>query len=476
MPSGSCFDSWAELGNPGWDWLTMAPYFQKFHTLTMPSPDGIQYTETRDNYPQVQPTSGPIQASFPELSHSPLPRAWNQTLKNLGYGFKGDLARGQVLGSYGNPASIDPTTRQRSYSAKAYFEPVKTRHNLKVLTGAQVHKISFLGTTSAVTATGVDFEFDGRTITATARKEVILAAGALQSPKLLELSGIGDAELLRSHGIPIIIENGNVGENLQDHLLSGISFEVAEGVETLDDLARQVPSALQSAIVEYTTKQTGAFSRASVNSVAFVPVQESNSFLSGQQSMHSLLSQNLTNLKTNPPQHGFCRTVVSTTSQPSGMLLMYAAQGNWGSSTAKDIVTASLPENYITLAAMLLHPFSSGKVHIESNNAKVKPTIDMKYLTHPLDVEVLARHVMFLETLAKTNPLAGLIKPGGKRNPLYQVFETLDTAKEYVRETAISNWHPVGTCAMMDRARGGVVDKNLVVYGKWCTFKCALNF
>jgi choline dehydrogenase-like flavoprotein len=131
-------------------------------------------------------------------------------------------------------------------------------------------------------------------------------------------------------------------------------------------------------------------------------------------------------------------------------------------------VTVLLPENYITLAAILTNPLSVGSVHIISAHPRDKPSIDTKYLSNELDLEVLSRHVKSLDTVASTKPLAGLLKDDGKRNTVYEKMwgkGTLDEVKAYVRKTAISLWHPVGSCAMLPKGKGGVVDEKLRVYG-----------
>ena len=285
----------------------------------------------------------------------------------------------------------------------------------------------------------------------------------MQSPKILELSGIGNKSLLDSHRIKITIENPNVGENLQDHVISGISFEVADGVETADDLARGKPGALQAAMGAYMTRQTGPLSSAAVFSTSFLPVVDFQSD-EGRKDMEQLLAKYPA--KPDDPLHyKFARSIIQNSSEGSGMHFMYNAQGNWGGNTPKELVLALLPENYLTISVLLLNPFSAGTVHIKSADPAQAPAIDNKYLDHPLDLEILSRHIRYLNTLAKTQPLASLLKPEGKRNTLYNSFQNLDVVKEYVRKTAMSNWHPIGTCAMLPKEEGGVVSDKLIVYG-----------
>ncbi|KAK7937668.1 alcohol oxidase [Apiospora aurea] len=113
------------------------------------------------------------------------------------------------------------------------------------------------------------------------------------------------------------------------------------------------------------------------------------------------------------------------------------------------------------------HPASRGAVHIASPDIRVRPRLDPKYMSHPLDLEVLARHVQFVEKIVATKPLRSSFKmgEGGARLPPGLVGDTLEGAKEIVRRRLVSIWHVTGTCAMLPREKGGVVDRQLRVYG-----------
>ncbi|ROV87149.1 hypothetical protein VSDG_09977 [Cytospora chrysosperma] len=153
----------------------------------------------------------------------------------------GDPFLGGSDGAFSCLASIDPVTRERSYSTTAYYNPIKDRDNLHVVTGAAVEKILFQKEGGSTKATGHQYLHDGETKVVTASKEVILTAGALQSPKILELSGIGDAELLDTHGIEAVQDLPAVGENLQDHVICYTGFKARDDLDTLDSLIRQEP-------------------------------------------------------------------------------------------------------------------------------------------------------------------------------------------------------------------------------------------
>ena len=201
----------------------MVPYFRKFHTLTLPLDDvkehlGIEWID-KDS----RATSGPIQASFCGVPQDVLSKAWVDTFKAINFRLKGDPFAGQGVGGYCSPATIDPVKKQRSYATTAYFAPARDRPNLKVATSTLVSKIVIDSTDRA---TSVEVLINDTIYTVNASKEIILAADVFQTPKLLELSGIGDGKRLTSLGIPVSVENPNVGENLQDHIMSAISMRL----------------------------------------------------------------------------------------------------------------------------------------------------------------------------------------------------------------------------------------------------------
>lgn len=461
-------DAWEKLGNSGWAWKDLAPYYRKFHTFTVPPEPlrhhlGLEYVDEK-----IRGTTGPVHVSFSDSAEDPLPNAWFKTFQTLGFGLDGDPFSGQVTGGYNSPGTIHPVTKERSYSAVAYYQPASQRSNLHLLTGANVHEIILEKTDASgdVAATGVKFTRDEKEITIRAWKEVIVAAGAFQSPKLLELSGIGSADLLGSLGIDIIIDIPGVGENLQDHLMTGFSFEVKDGVETIDDLARNDPAAMEAAMGAYMADKTGPFTTPGVKSVAFMPfvnIIDTDNEIKLKDSLgesHATASDSMLN--------SFIASLNKASDEGSAMLYTYPAQGNFeagGGANPKDITKAIMPGNFITIGVCLLQPMSKGTVHLSSANPQQESSIDPQYLSKELDVEIFARHLQYLRTLVKTEPLASLLKPDGKRSSPDIDLKDLDAVKEFVRTTAISNWHPVGTCAMLPKEKGGVVSEKLVVHG-----------
>ncbi|KAL8823536.1 MAG: hypothetical protein Q9191_005763 [Dirinaria sp. TL-2023a] len=470
-PSKADLDHWGSLGNAGWNWQSMIPYYRKFHTLNVPSDADTKEhlgLEWVDN--DFRGSSGPIQASFQGVVQDPLSKAWVQTFKTLEHGLQTDPFSGEAVGGYSNPISVDPETKTRSYAANSYLTAAAGRSNLTVVTNAVVQKIVLEATASGpAKAKGVLVSVQGATHTIATRREVILAAGAFQSPKILELSGIGDPKILEDNNIPVIVENPNVGENLQDHLMTGISFEVIDGVFTGDSLMRHEPEATQGAMQMYTTARAGPLCAGGIGSYAFLPLADTLSPKSKSTALEDILRG------LNPDDHDqdrashekFVRSVLASQSTSAGSLFMFPAQVNLHSDPdAKDFLQDLMPGSFLSLGVALLHPLSRGSVHINSSDAAKPPVIDPQYLSHPLDVEIMAHYVLFLEKLAATEPLASFLKPDGKRNhPTARHINDLASAKDYVRATAISNNHPACTCAMKPREQGGVVNERLLVHG-----------
>ncbi|CRK29923.1 hypothetical protein BN1708_005062 [Verticillium longisporum] len=446
--SKSNVDAWAKLGNPGWQWEDFAQSFAKCYTLPAHAGDG----------------SGPIKLSLPNDPGNPWAGIWNQTLSNLGHAGKGDAFTGQVSGAFTNTDANDPNTRQRSYAEQ--FE----RNQPGCSGKSHIRHIS----TRTVVATGVLYNKDGEIHHVRANNEVILAAGAVNSPKILELSGVGDPQRLISLGIESIVENTHVGENLQNHIMCGMSFEVLEGLATMDPLARQDEASVAAAMDAY-GKQSGPFASSGTNAVAQLPfpvieTAEGKSDLEQLMSKHKQEPSNLTS--TTPAfaeaHEDFVRSILVSQDEASACYLSFPGFA-WFKPDGTMASPPSGPENYFSVALLLAHPLSRGSVHIKSSSARTDSTqiaIDPAHLTHPLDIEIMSRHLQFLETIVASKPLVDHLKPGGKRNPgATHPFTDIESARDYIKRTAVGGNHPVGTCSMMPRELGGVVDSNLRVYG-----------
>lgn len=300
---------------------------------------------------------------------------------------------------------------------------------------------------------------DGRTKTVTASKEVIITAGTLNSPKLLELSGIGDRGRLESLGISqILLDKPAVGQNLQNHIMCSLCFEVRptqeKGLGTMDSISRQEPAALGAAMETYTQRQAGPFSRSGTNATALLPLPTASLLKDNAIEMDQYLGKDTAAFVQQQEQ--FARSLLSSPTGPSAHYLTFAGFA----AVADDGSMANPPaddKTYFTIAVSLAHPLSRGSTHITSSSALSRPTIDPAYLSHPLDLEVLSRHLRFVaSTLSKSEPLASLITRNlGNAAVSADELEDLQNAKDFVTSKATGAAHYVGSCSMMPRELGG---------------------
>lgn len=280
-------------------------------------------------------------------------------------------------------------------------------------------------------------------------------------------SGIGGKELLESHDIPVVIDNPSVGENLQDHAVVSQSFEVNDGVPT-GDLFRN-PDILNAVVAQYQADGAGPLGSSTICS-SYMPLVDGQGRTSRKE-LEELLGQELTSYPEFPArerQYKILRELLETPEEPSAQYMMFPAQINIlpkGPTTLPGMLNPSSPGNYFTIMTMLNRPFSRGFCHIQSTDPKQKSRYDPRFCSHPLDMEILARHVQFVEKLTATEPMEStIIKKDGQRLLALSASD-LETAREIVRQRQISVFHLSGSCAMMPRELGGVVDERLIVHG-----------
>ncbi|KAH9910021.1 putative GMC oxidoreductase [Xylariomycetidae sp. FL2044] len=460
-PSQYDFDAWAKLGNPGWDWASLVPTFKRAYTL-IPPPDQA----TRDHLglewisDEYRGTSGPVKVSFPGVIQNPLAKAWVDTFRGMKKATTADLFSGNSIGGYSNTATVDPEHKVRSYAYPAYGIAARERPNVRILTEAKVQRISFASTDSGlIRTTGVVVMVGDKVEEIfAAEKEVIIAAGVFNTPKLLELSGVGDKNLLERHGIEVKIDLPGVGENFQDHLMIGMSYEVTDGIVTGDPLLRGEPEALVMAQKLYVENKAGPFTFGGVQSHAFMSTANIGELLDSLPQARS----------PNEVEHyDIVRSLLESPESTSGAWFMFLAQANLHEAGDSFVGTQFLPGNFASLGCVQSHPFSRGCTHISSADADAAPVIDPRYLSHPADLEIMARHLQSVETILRyAEPLASFFKPDGQRNhPDSFHVGDLEIAKKYILDTAVTDYHGCGTAAMKPREKGGVVNPELTVYG-----------
>ena len=315
-------------------------------------------------------------------------------------------------------------------------------------------------------ATSLKFSAKGKNYTVIANKEAIISAGTYGSSRILELSGIGSSKNLDKYGTIVLYETDNVGENLQDHALVPLAYEPEDGIFTFDLFNNE--TFFLEALMEYKANHTGplsdGFSSSALLSYEQIPPVIDKSKV--PKGIDMILSP--AQAVTNPGlahQYQLTRRKVldaheSSVQQivvPNGVTPALAAD-------AAQWLTETLPGTYSTLFNVLEHPFSRGLVHINSSDPAIYPTVNPNYLGVTVDLEILTNAMLQLQTVARTEPLASLLKGKGTvyQPGFYELNE--QNVRAHVKSTLNSEYHPCCTCSMLPRKRGGVVDERLKVH------------
>ncbi|TIA16021.1 alcohol oxidase, partial [Aureobasidium pullulans] len=224
-PSAADIDVWAELGNDGWDWKTLAPYFLKFQTIEPPNDEVKKQVDIIHSDETIRKSNGPVRTSFPSQV-TKLHKIWLDTFRSLDLENVSDPLTGHAIGGHTSTCHITGDRCERSHARVAYLDPVLERKNLTTIRNAMVHRLAIGKDSSGPIVRGVWYSQHGILHKVAAKREVILAAGTFNTPQILELSGIGDPIILEQHGIDVVYANPAVVHNLQDHIRAWVSFEV----------------------------------------------------------------------------------------------------------------------------------------------------------------------------------------------------------------------------------------------------------
>ncbi len=388
------YDLWRQMGNAGWGWEDVLPYFRKSENHYGPA----------DEY---HGTDGEMRVEEQRLNW-PILNAVREAAEEIGIRPTSDFNSGDNEG-----AGYFPVTQHQGIrwnARKAFLEPVKKRSNLRIETYSQVKRLLFVGKR----VTGIEYSRNGIETRVKAH-EVVLAAGAIGSPQILQLSGIGPVEHLKEHGIEVISEMPGVGENLQDHLQIRTIFRIA-GAKTLNDLSNTLIGKVRIA-AEYFFNRSGPMSMAPSQLGIFT--RSDPSFDTANIEYHV---QPLSLERFGEPLHDF----------PA-----------------------------ITVSVCNLRPESRGSVHIASSDFQVPPAIRPNYLSTPGDKRVAADSIRQARKLMATRRMSEFapheIKPGAN------IAEDDDLAKA-AGDIATTIFHPVGT-AKMGSDSMAVVNDRLQVHG-----------
>jgi len=457
-------DALEELGNKGWNWKSVFAYMNKSEQL-QPSDVPPELAEKYANIPapELHGKDGPIKKSFPPHL-TDLHPAFLDSFEQLGIPRNPESGgAGLPIGAFLLPTSVDRKTATRSYAATGYYTPNAQRSNLVVLTGAHASKILLKSSSTGLQhATGVEFIKDGITHSVEATKEIILSAGSFQNPQLLELSGVGDKDILNSFGIEPVIDLPGVGENLQDHSVVPVIVQVDQKIETAESLFD--PEAL-ARHQELYKQQKGLLAGPPASFMAFTPAN----VIGTAEGIKQWVEQ--CSIEGAPPE-------IFANTKPEvkrGIAKQYEIMSRWIADPAHPMalfislnfgfpvpgVTTDPKKRYHTVLCCYTHPFARGTVHIGSTKPTDYPLIQQNYLSNPVDLDILEKAIRFLVKVQQTSPLKDLIV----EQVTPSETATTEEIREYVKNTLSTEHHPIGTCSMLPKEYGGVVNSKLVVYG-----------
>jgi choline dehydrogenase len=431
------FDEWEKLGNEGWGYKDIRPYLIKSETFHQPK-DGDSRKLPADDYAEHGHT-GPWNITYPPQAE--VTTVFPDACDSVGIPKVADINTSKgMIGATAVQTFID-TKGQRSSAAVAYLtEDVLKRPNLKIASGQIVTKIIFDTSGERPKAVGVQMassKVSPVKYLAKAKKEVLLTAGAIGSPHLLKLSGIGPKDELEQHGIPLIKALSGVGENLMDHIaFHGVVFRTDKDVSNhyLQDQIRSLP-----AMVEWLRHGTGPLSGQGSDSFAFLRTTDQ------EDAPIALRANDRTSGPTSPDL------------ELIAMSLCFARHGRF---IAPDI-------GYAQLSSVALRPESKGTVKLTSADPFTPPLMDPNALSTDYDIDILLYGARLCAKIAKSPVYENYFKGWYKDGPYHPIdwdTATDDEIRAHIRKSCETLYHPMGT-AKMGHDDEAVVDTELRVHG-----------
>jgi len=367
---------------------------------------------------------------------------------------------------------VDPTTGIRSDARRTRYDKNMARSNLWVWTNSHVHRVLFEGgcgaptdgslaraigiiaspepSTNAYDKNGTNYNYMQNAWYARAKREVILAAGALRTPGLLERSGIGATELLEQVGIVTRIDLPGVGNNLQDHAMVYFDQTLASNKILYPNIVNDTSRA--AFLAQFQQDHTGPMTSGSPNGNAFLALDQFSdraayhAYVAASYMSQTSTSQFLDDSVRSEVRLGYAQQLsyISKSLANAGRAAIEFLQTNGGGTQISN-----------------MRPLSRGTAHIWNNNPFTYPRVDFRYASNPVDYNVLYDSVNFNNRLFHTNSVQNLIPT--QNNPPEN--PTDEAIRNFLNGGIMTEYHPSGTAAMMPRSWGGVVDNKLLVYG-----------
>ena len=392
------YDLWAQLGNRGWSYEDVLPVFKK-----MESYDG--------GSDEFRGRDGPLRVTDSKRGQIPLLEKMIQAAENIGIKYNSDYNAETQEGIGMSQVTINKGRRQST--AYCYLDPARGRPNLTIETGAMAESLILEGKKCV----GVRYSVGNEKREARAAREVVVSGGSINSPKLLELSGIGQPDLLENLGIKCLHELPGVGENLRDHYSPRVKFAISEKNATFNDNARGWR--LVREVLKYGLFKTGFLASTSVPIRLYFRTRE------GLETPDATIS------------------VLPFIYEMIGRERRIAKQAG------------------ITMNVNVLRSESIGDIHIKSSDPAEPPAIRFNFLSSPHDRDGLLAAMRKGRELMASPPLASMV--GGEIAPGTDK-QTDEELLEWVRNNAETTYHPIGTCKMGSDPMA-VVDNRLRVHG-----------
>ncbi|KAI9370221.1 putative choline dehydrogenase [Aspergillus egyptiacus] len=446
-PTVGSMDLWAELvGDDSWNWENTYPYFQKSVNFTAPD-HAVRFANSTPQYdPDLLETDGELALTHPNYAQS-LSSWLAQTMPALGMPNVPGFTSGALNGSGWLMHTIDQDKGIRHSSEVAFLARFLDRPNLVVYNRTRAERILFRGKTAKgvlATPLATDRPTTPKSITLSARREVIVTAGAFQSPQLLMVSGVGPADLLRSLNIPVVADRPGVGQNMEDHIFFGISYRV--NLMTVDSLSD--PEYAASVAELYAQQQAGPLSAPGGDYAAFEKLP--GPFRTG---LSNETEEVLRQLPSDWPEMLYLSLPAYVGDFYNPLVNTPAARGDEG--------------NYATLLASLMTPHSRGSVSISSPYMRDPPLINPNWLTAAMDIELTTAAFRRLRDIY-SSPALEAVLIGGEYYPGTDAVgsESDEAIEAFVRANMYTVAHASATCRMGVKGdEMAVVDSRGRVFG-----------
>jgi choline dehydrogenase-like flavoprotein len=432
------YDAWEQLGNEGWNWENFIAAMEAVETFK-PDPrydgGGVGY-------------DGPIHTTINRVI-PPHQQGFIPALEGLGVPENKESLNGDPLGVMTQPSNVRASNYTRSYSP-TYLSIAGP--NLHVRTNTTVSKLSICEGDDGLVADGV--YIGDELIMAT--QEVILSAGSIQSPQLLELSGIGQEEVITAAGIEHIHSLPGVGENLQDHLRIQTSYYLKDQYTSFDDVRVNTTLAAE----QLSLWRSNEVSLYDYTGSGYTYMTWDQALGSNGSARMAALARESADL-TNPVDAKKLEYLTTSLNASVPELEVIFSDGYTGVRGVPAV--ANHTTRFFSLIAVVQHPFSRGSIHINATSPDGKPVIDPNYLSKPYDLQAAKEAAKYNRRIAQTPELRKFWV--AEYEPGLDVVQTDEQWLSYARNNTLSIYHPMGTCHMGPLEHGGVVDKDLKVHG-----------